>query len=187
MAHTRGEINVGDLNSTKKYDREKAYSQSKLANILFSRELAKRLEGWFNFTHSGFTSIITNTCFLGTGVTVNSLHPGIVDTELFRHLIFFNSPLAKLIFKPLFWPFTKTPRNGAQTTLFVALDEDLSTTTGRYFADCDLRQESPAAQDDAMAKWLWAVSEKWTRINFWPKRLNESAAEVAVKDNKAGM
>lgn len=102
----------------------------------------------------------------GTGVTVNCLHPGVVDTELFRHMGFFNSFFAKLIFRPLVWPFLKTAKNGAQTTLFVALDEDLSKVSGKYFADCDFKQESLAAQDDAMAKWLWAVSEKWTRLSF---------------------
>lgn len=103
---------------------------------------------------------------LGTGVTVNALHPGVVDTELFRHMGFFNSFFAQLFFRPLAWPFIKTPRNGAQTTICLALDGDLDNVTGRYFADCSIKQESPAAQDDAMAKWLWAVSEKWTRLCF---------------------
>lgn len=71
LAHTRGEINVTDLNSEKSYDEGKAYSQSKLANVLFTRELAKRLDG--------------------TGVTVNAVHPGIVDTEITRHMGLFNS------------------------------------------------------------------------------------------------
>lgn len=71
LAHTRGEINITDLNSEKSYDASKAYSQSKLANILFTRELAKRLEG--------------------TKVTVNALHPGVVDTELMRHMGIVNS------------------------------------------------------------------------------------------------
>ncbi|XP_013097678.2 retinol dehydrogenase 13 [Stomoxys calcitrans] len=144
MAHTRGEINIGDLNSEKSYDEGKAYNQSKLANVLFTRELAKRLEG--------------------SGVTVNALHPGVVDTELFRHMGFFNSFFASLIFKPLSWPFLKTTANGAQTTLYAALDEDLNTVSGQYFSDCDLKDVAPQAKDDALAKWLWAVSEKWTKL-----------------------
>lgn len=75
LAHTRGEIKVSDLNSEQSYDSGNAYSQSKLANVLFTRELAKRLEK--------------------SGVTVNALHPGIVHTELGRHMSFFNSYLAK--------------------------------------------------------------------------------------------
>lgn len=75
LAHTRGQIRVADLNSEQSYDSGDAYSQSKLANVLFTRELAKRLAG--------------------TAVTVNSLHPGIVSTELGRHMSFFNSYTAK--------------------------------------------------------------------------------------------
>jgi len=77
LAHTRGEINTGDLNSDKSYDEGKAYSQSKLANVLFTRELAKRLEG--------------------TKVTANALHPGVVDTEIIRHMGFFNNFFAGLV------------------------------------------------------------------------------------------
>ncbi|XP_033152640.1 retinol dehydrogenase 12 isoform X1 [Drosophila mauritiana] len=143
LAHTRGEINTGDLNSDKSYDEGKAYSQSKLANVLFTRELAKRLEG--------------------TNVTANALHPGVVDTEIIRHMGFFNNFFAGLFVKPLFWPFVKTPRNGAQTSLYVALDPELEKVTGQYFSDCKLKEMAPAATDTQTAKWLWAVSEKWTK------------------------
>ncbi|KRF80051.1 retinol dehydrogenase 13 isoform X1 [Drosophila virilis] len=142
LAHTRGEINTGDLNSEKSYDDAKAYNQSKLANILFTRELARRLEG--------------------TGVTVNALHPGIVDTELFRHMGFFTNFFAGLFVRPLFWPFVKTVRNGAQTSLYVALDPELENVTGKYFSDCHFQEVAGAATDAQTAKWLWAVSEKWT-------------------------
>ncbi|XP_037944634.1 retinol dehydrogenase 13-like [Teleopsis dalmanni] len=145
LAHVRGEICVGDLNSEKSYDEGKAYSQSKLANILFTRELSKKLEG--------------------TGVTVNALHPGVVDTELFRHMGFFNNFFARLIVKPLFWPFIKNARNGAQTTLYAALDPELEKVTGKYFSDCNLKNVAPAAEDEAVGKWLWSVSEKWTKLS----------------------
>lgn len=113
LAHTRGQINVTDLNLTQSYDEATAYNQSKLANVLFSRELAKRLAG--------------------SGVTVNALHPGIVDTELMRHMGIFNSFLSKVFIKPFVWPFLKTPRAGAQTTLYAALDPSLVDCSGWYF------------------------------------------------------
>lgn len=75
IAHTRGTINQTDLNMNQAYDEAAAYNQSKLANVLFSRELAKRLAG--------------------SGVSVNAVHPGIVDTELMRHMSIFNSYLSK--------------------------------------------------------------------------------------------
>lgn len=75
LAHTRGKINIKDLNSDETYDEADAYNQSKLANVLFSRHLSKLLEG--------------------TNVTVNSLHPGIVDTNLMRHMGIFNNFFAK--------------------------------------------------------------------------------------------
>lgn len=75
LAHTRGSINVTDLNLDHEYDEASAYNQSKLANVLFTRELARKLQG--------------------TGVTVNAVHPGIVDTELMRHMSIFNNFFAK--------------------------------------------------------------------------------------------
>ncbi|XP_065342998.1 retinol dehydrogenase 13-like [Cloeon dipterum] len=145
IAHTRGTINKGDLNSKAKYDPADAYSQSKLANVLFSKELAERLKG--------------------TGVTSNCLHPGVVDTKLFRHMGFFKSKTASLFVRPLMWPFVKTARQGAQTTLFAALDESLTQVSGKYFKECAEYPVAPQGDDDAMAKWLWAVSERWTQAS----------------------
>lgn len=144
IAHTRGEINTADLNSEKSYDPAKAYEQSKLANVLFTTELARRLEG--------------------SGVTVNAVHPGIVDTELMRHMGIFNSFFAKIFVYPLMWPFLKTAVSGAQTSLYVALDPDLEQTTGQYFSDCKQTPMAPQGEDVGMAKFLWKVSEKWCRI-----------------------
>lgn len=95
---------------------------------------------------------------------MNALHPGVVDTELFRHMSFATSAMARLIIKPVMWPFIKTPKFGAQTTLYAALDEDLANISGQYFSDCNLKDVASSAKDDSMAKWLWAVSEKWTRL-----------------------
>jgi retinol dehydrogenase 13 len=145
LAHTRGKINTEDLNSEKSYDEGDAYSQSKLANVLYTRELAKKLEG--------------------TGVTVNALHPGVVDTELGRHMWIFNNFFTGFIMRTLLWPFIKSPRAGAQTSLYCALEPDLEKVSGRYFSDCKEKEVAEAAKDDKMGKWLWNVSEKWTRIS----------------------
>lgn len=71
--------------------------------------------------------------FIGTGVTVNAVHPGIVDTELTRHMGFFNSWLAKIFVRPLIWPFVKSPKYGAQVVIFASLDPNLEKITGKYF------------------------------------------------------
>ncbi|XP_026478050.1 retinol dehydrogenase 12-like [Ctenocephalides felis] len=144
LAHTRGKINIEDLNSDHSYDPGAAYNQSKLANIMFSNELAKRLEG--------------------TNVTSNALHPGVVDTELVRHMPIFTSSVSKHILKFLLWPFVKTPISGAQTSLHVALHPDLEGVNGKYFSDCKEKQVAVQATDSKTASWLWAVSEKWTGL-----------------------
>ncbi|XP_063231591.1 retinol dehydrogenase 13-like isoform X2 [Bacillus rossius redtenbacheri] len=144
IAHERGSINVEDLNSEKEYSKQKAYSQSKLANVLFTRELAKRLQG--------------------SGITVTAVHPGIVDTELIRHMGFFNSTFSSIFLRPLMWMFIKSPKQGAQTSLYAALDESLQKVSGKYFSDCAEKEPAPQATDDSMAQWLWKVSEKWTRL-----------------------
>ncbi|XP_044738480.1 retinol dehydrogenase 13-like [Chrysoperla carnea] len=144
-AHVSGKINIEDLNSDKSYDPGQAYNQSKLANILFTMELAKRLEG--------------------TGVTVNAVHPGVVDTELIRHIDMLKNSLVAFFYKPFSWLLFKTPIQGAQTTLYAALDPSLEKVTGKYFSDVAEKEVAPQAKDDVTAKWLWLVSEKWTRLS----------------------
>lgn len=142
LAHYWGKIDREDLNSEKAYNKYKAYSQSKLANVLFVRELSKRLAG--------------------TGVTVNAVHPGVVKTELGRHLI---HSYIRTVINPFVYFFFKTPRSGAQTSLAVALDEDLEKVTGKYFTDCKIKSEGSVAQDDDTAQWLWQESDKWTKLS----------------------
>ncbi|XP_043920989.1 retinol dehydrogenase 14-like [Protopterus annectens] len=132
-----GEINFEDLNSVQSYDKGFAYSRSKLANILFTHELAKRLEG--------------------TGTTVNVVHPGIVKTNLGRYI---NIPFfAKPLFNAVSWAFFKTPLQGAQTSIYLSSSPDVEGVSGKYFGDCKEETLLPKATDDAVARKLWDISE----------------------------
>lgn len=144
LAHIRGKINFDDLNSAKSYDPGTAYSQSKLANILFTRELTKRLEG--------------------SGVTANSVHPGLVQTELGRHMSIYKSSFSRTVLAPIAWLFLKSPTQGAQTTLYCALASELEGVSGKYFSDCREKEVASQGKDDEVAKRLWAISESWTRL-----------------------
>lgn len=142
--HKIGRINKvkDDLLFEKSYNKWIAYGTSKLANILFTRALARRL--------------------CGTGVTVNSLHPGVVKTELGKEL----SRFIQILLKPMY-VFLKTPKMGAQTSIMLAVDPDLNEVTGKYFADCDISNESADAKSDEIAEWLWNESVQLTKLQAW--------------------
>lgn len=144
-AHKRGKIKFDDLNNDKSYEPGEAYAQSKLANILFTKELANRLKG--------------------TGVTVNAVHPGIVRTEIMRYMGIYQNFLGRLAVDTLTWLFIKTPIKGAQSVLFAALDPSLDDVTGEYFTNNKVAEVSNEAKNDRVVKWLWAVSEKWTKLD----------------------
>lgn len=132
LAHHGGRIRFHDLNGEKSYNRGLAYCHSKLANVLFTRELARRLQG--------------------TKVTANSLHPGSVHSELVRH-----SFVMTWLWR-IFSFFLKTPWEGAQTSVYCAVAEELESVTGQYFSDCQPAYVSPWGRDDETAKKLWNVS-----------------------------
>lgn len=135
-----GMIDRDDLMGEKAYTVFKAYSNSKLANILFTRELAKRLEG--------------------TNVTANVLHPGVVSSELRRNatgLFAAVVPVMKLL-------FFKTPKSGAQTTIWCALDPALDNVSGEYFCDNKVMKLARKARDDETAEWLWQTSVELTGL-----------------------
>jgi NAD(P)-dependent dehydrogenase (short-subunit alcohol dehydrogenase family) len=118
----------------------RVYGMSKLANILYTLELARRLEG--------------------TRVTANAVHPGGVATRLGT-----NNPglLGKLL--PLAMrPFFKTPAQGAETSLYVATAPELANTNGRYFAESRERQPTAAARDSGAALRLWNLSCEWVGV-----------------------
>ncbi|XP_042269690.1 dehydrogenase/reductase SDR family member 13-like [Thunnus albacares] len=119
----------------------KAYSNSKLCNVLFTRELANRLEG--------------------TSVTCYSLHPGVIYTELCRSM----SLWQQLLMMPFAKLFFLDPDGGSQTTLHCALQEGIEPLSGRYFSNCALQQVGAKGRDDALAKKLWEVSERLTSLS----------------------
>uniref|UniRef100_A0A3P9A3L0 Uncharacterized protein n=1 Tax=Esox lucius TaxID=8010 RepID=A0A3P9A3L0_ESOLU len=133
MAHKWGRIQLEDIHSERSYHSRRAYGQSKLANILSTRSLAERLKD--------------------TGVTVYAVHPGIVRTDLKRHM-----NLALLISWKIVRPFTKTVEQGAQTSIYCAVERKLETESGGYYSDCKPSRCTSAARDDEMAEKLWKLS-----------------------------
>jgi NAD(P)-dependent dehydrogenase (short-subunit alcohol dehydrogenase family) len=132
-AHTSGVIEFGDLQGEKSYSGIRAYSQSKLANILFTYALARRLEG--------------------TGVTANCLHPGVVATGFGQ-----NTPGALKLLMKLARPFLITAEQGAATSIYLASSPDVEGASGRYFAKCKPARSSAASHDEAVQERLWALS-----------------------------
>jgi NAD(P)-dependent dehydrogenase (short-subunit alcohol dehydrogenase family) len=133
-AHSLGTIDFADLQGERKYSGQTAYNQSKLASVMFTYELARRLRG--------------------TGVTATTLHPGVVSTE-------FGAEDPSRIFKllvPLYRPFMNTPQQGAATSIYLASSPQVSGVTGSYFAKGRRRRSSDASYDGLAATRLWQVS-----------------------------
>lgn len=136
MAYRRGTLELDDLNwERRKYRGFKAYADSKLANILFTHELARRLTG--------------------SGVTANSLHPGVVATNIFNQLGFVGR-----LFTTLAKPFLLTSAEGAKTSVYLASAPEAASVSGRFFDRCREVPLDPVANDAAGARRLWELSEK---------------------------
>ncbi|KAG2498411.1 hypothetical protein HYH03_003670 [Edaphochlamys debaryana] len=134
-AHSFGTNVLDDLNWEKrKYGPWIAYGQSKLANVLFAKELARRLEG--------------------TPVKAFSLHPGIIFTQLQRH-----QPWPAFLGIRLLWPFSKRPDQGAATSVYAATAPELEGCSGAYLADCKVSKPSALGQDAALATGMWGATE----------------------------
>ncbi|XP_070988017.1 dehydrogenase/reductase SDR family member 13-like isoform X1 [Oncorhynchus clarkii lewisi] len=156
LLHRLGSVDFGLLGTHKDlvsgqstWHNFRAYCHSKLCNVLFTRELANRLEG--------------------TSVTTYSLHPGVIHTEFGRNLKLwqrlFLEPISKLFFMDV--------ERGAQTTLHCALQEGIEPLSGRYFSSCALQEVGAKGRDDALARKLWEVNRvgddrlaQWT-IGQW--------------------
>jgi NAD(P)-dependent dehydrogenase (short-subunit alcohol dehydrogenase family) len=139
-AHHDATLDFDDLQSAKNYRALKAYSRSKLCNILFTRELARRLHD--------------------TGVTANCLHPGFVATRFGDQS---GGPLAHLLWIAKF--FAISPAEGAETIVYLASSPDVATTTGQYFYKCRPTAPSAAARDDRSALSLWQRSAASAGMN----------------------
>ncbi|MCT2534483.1 SDR family oxidoreductase [Aquibacillus koreensis] len=139
-AHKIGKIYFDDVNLTNNYRVWRAYGQSKLANILFTYELADRLHG--------------------TGVTVNCLHPGAVATHMgVNRETGFGTLITRLL-----KPFFQTAEEGAQTAIYLATSPDVRDVTGKYFYRKKPVTSSKKSHDKDLAKKLWALSEEMTGL-----------------------
>jgi NAD(P)-dependent dehydrogenase (short-subunit alcohol dehydrogenase family) len=137
-AHSMGRIDFEDLQGERGYRGRAAYNQSKLANVMFTYELARRLDG--------------------TGVTVNCVHPGVVQTNFGRK----NQPLAWRLVISIVAPFMRSLEKGAETVGYLSSDPEVETVTGKYFHDLKPKRSSKLSSDEAVATRLWQVSEELT-------------------------
>jgi retinol dehydrogenase-12 len=138
-AHKGVSLDFDDLQSKKKYGAWRAYQRSKLANILFTNELARRLDG--------------------TKVTVNSLHPGFVRTNFLD--VVGNRWRGRLI-RAIADRIALSPEKGARTSIYLASSPDVTGVTGRYFVKEKAMASSPQSRVPANAQRLWQISEEMT-------------------------
>lgn len=137
MLHRFDDMNLEDLWFDKKgFNGTRAYSRSKLANVLFTYELDRRLKD--------------------DAVTANCLHPGVIFTELVREY----PPFAQ----NLLGFFLKSPKKGARTSVYLANAPELKDVSGKYFVDCKLKKSSQVSYDTDKARQLWDISEKLTGL-----------------------
>jgi retinol dehydrogenase 14 len=133
-AHGQGRIDFDDLQGERSYSGARAYNQSKLANVLFTYELARGLQA--------------------TLVTANALHPGVVRTSFGAE----DPAGVQRLLVPFLRPFMKAPAQGAATSIHLASAPDLEQVTGRYFVNSKPKRSSERSYDQAAAARLWQVS-----------------------------
>ena len=144
QVHSKSPIDLDDLTSEKEYTASQVYRKTKLANILFTYELARRLEG--------------------TGVTANCLHPGVIATKLLddymggSHEAGFGSSES----------FGDSPEQGAVVVLHVATSREIDGVSGKYFYDNAVSETAPVTYDEDHARQLWDVSADLTGLSSWP-------------------
>jgi NAD(P)-dependent dehydrogenase (short-subunit alcohol dehydrogenase family) len=140
--HFDKQLNFDDLQSERGYRIMQVYGRSKLANLYFTFELARRLEG--------------------TGVTVNALHPGFVATDMGKN----NGCLARLVI-PLIHIRSLTPEQGAKTSIYLASSPAVDGISSEYFVKCKIGRVDPVARDPETARRLWDISAELTGMEDW--------------------
>ena len=141
-AQAMGRIDLDDLQGERAYSGQRAYNQSKLANVLFTYELARRVEG--------------------TGVTATALHPGVVRTSFGRE----DSSRWMRLLLPVVRPFLKTPEQGAATPVYLASSPEVVGVTGAYFANRRAKRSVTASYDRDLARRLWQVSSTLVGVEW---------------------
>jgi WW domain-containing oxidoreductase len=134
-AAPKATIEFDNLDGAKRYGPWRSYGQSKIANLLFAKQLARRLAG--------------------TGQTANAVHPGVIATNLSRHM----NAVAGFLYGAVGPLFLKTVAQGAATEVFVATSPTIAGVSGQYFADSNIAEPRADANDEAIAERLWEVSE----------------------------
>lgn len=137
--HQGAELDFADLQSERRYDAEDVYAGTKLMNLLFTYELARRLQG--------------------TGVTANALHPGAVATRLLADYM-----KVPLVGRALARTFGASPEQGADTVVYLAASPEVAGVTGKYFTNRRETRSSPASYDESAARRLWELSEQLTGL-----------------------
>jgi NAD(P)-dependent dehydrogenase (short-subunit alcohol dehydrogenase family) len=140
-AQAMGRVDFEDLQGERSYSGQRAYNQSKLANVLFTYELARRLEG--------------------TGVTANALHPGVVRTGFGQE----DSSTLFRVMLPVVRPFMLSPERGAETSVYLASSPEVEGVSGKYFVRNKARRSSAASYDAQVARRLWEVSAELTGVD----------------------
>ena len=149
-AEALGRIDFDDLHGEQHYSGAKAYNQSKLANVLFTYELVRRLQA------TGASE--------KTMITANVVHPGVVSTSFGAE-----DPAAiQRLLIPLLRPLMKTPSRGAATSIYAASAPELEQVTGRYLANNKIKTSSPRSHDQAIAHRLWHISADLVHLPTTP-------------------
>lgn len=140
-SHRQGTMDFDDLGFERGYMVHRAYGRSKLANVLFTYELARRLAG--------------------TGVTANALHPGMVATDIWKTNFSWFGPA----FKWMIGLFALTPEQGADNTIYLATSPEVTGISGKYFVKRKSVSSSPISYDEGAARKLWEISEDLAALN----------------------